>query len=342
MNTPTEKTPSYLPDIAPEHPFAEYVRILGKGKTGTRSLTGEEAEAAMGMILRNEVEDIQLGAFMMLLRVKEESPEELLGFVKAVRNEIPSPTFTVDLDWASYAGKRRQLPWYLLAALALADSGTKVFMHGAGGHTIGRLYSEHALRYMGETIAENWQQAEQSIADNNFVFMPLTSFSPVLQRIVDFRNHFGLRSPVHTLARLINPCNADYSLQSIFHPAYGESHQLAANQLAQKHAAVFKGEAGEVERKPEARTVVRYVNDGELSEETWPALLNGRQEKLESLNLDICIEHWQGKQQNEYGEQAVLGTLAIALKMMGKAHTQQQAFELAKDVWQARDRQRLG
>ena len=52
-----------------EHPFAQYVRILGRGKTVGRSLTGEEAEAAMDMILANEVRPEQLGAFLMLLRV---------------------------------------------------------------------------------------------------------------------------------------------------------------------------------------------------------------------------------------------------------------------------------
>jgi len=64
-----------------EHPFAPYVRILGKGKTGSRSLDFDEARSAFTMILRGTVEPVQLGAFLMLLRVKEETPEELAGFV---------------------------------------------------------------------------------------------------------------------------------------------------------------------------------------------------------------------------------------------------------------------
>ena len=60
-----------------EHPFAQYVRILGKGKTGSRSLSYEEAYQAFSMILKDEVLDVQLGAFLMLLRVKEESVDEL-------------------------------------------------------------------------------------------------------------------------------------------------------------------------------------------------------------------------------------------------------------------------
>ena len=82
-----------------EHQFAPFVRILGKGKNGTRSLTREEASEAMGMILDDQVEPAQLGAFLMLLRVKEEAPEELAGFADAVRSRyISHQDLQVDLD----------------------------------------------------------------------------------------------------------------------------------------------------------------------------------------------------------------------------------------------------
>src|SRR5690606_2817771 len=96
------------PDATPkpnEHPFAPYVRLLGKGRTGSRSLNREGARDALAMILGGEVSDVRLGAFLMLLRVKEESPEELAGFVAAARVTIAAPAIAVDLDWSSYAGK---------------------------------------------------------------------------------------------------------------------------------------------------------------------------------------------------------------------------------------------
>ncbi|MAA72058.1 MAG: glycosyl transferase, partial [Bermanella sp.] len=71
-----------------EHPFAQFVRILGKGRKGSRSLTYQEALDAMGMILRGKTEDVQLGAFMMLLRVKEENADELAGFTQATKDFI--------------------------------------------------------------------------------------------------------------------------------------------------------------------------------------------------------------------------------------------------------------
>ena len=132
-----------------EHPFAQYVRILGKGRRGSRSFTEDEAFQAMKMILEAKVEDVQLGAFLMLLRVKEESAEELSGFVKAAKAHLNVKVKTTpDLDWSSYAGKRRHLPWFILSALLLSDNNYKIFMHGASGHTVGRIYTESVLNYL--------------------------------------------------------------------------------------------------------------------------------------------------------------------------------------------------
>ena len=87
---------------------------------------------------------MQQGAFLMLLRVKEETSEELAGFVSACRGamQAPPPGLTADLDWSSYAGKRHQHPWFILSILLLAQAGYRIFIHGCDGHTQGRLYTE--------------------------------------------------------------------------------------------------------------------------------------------------------------------------------------------------------
>lgn len=325
-----------------EHPFAQYVRILGKGKTGTRSLEKEEACQAMRMILAGEVEDVQLGAFLMLLRVKEESHSELTGFVTAVKDHIKVPsTLTADLDWSSYAGKKRQPPWFILSCLLLAENGVRIFMHGANGHTLGRLYTEQVLAELNLPIASNWQHVEQQLDDTNFSFMSLKHLCPELQNIMNLRNQFGLRSPAHTLSRLINPLNANHSMQSIFHPAYGESHQLAALALGQANAAVFKGEGGEIERKPEANCTVKQVINGIATEEVWPRFIEGRQTQHQTLDVDMLRQCWQGDYYTEYAELAIIGTTAIALKLLAKADDQEQALLLAKQLWQQRDKKRL-
>lgn len=328
-----------------EHPFAQYVRILGRGKTLTRSLTAEEAEAAMGMILRGEVRPEQLGAFLMLLRVKEESPEEIAGFVRAARRQfvLPSPTPDVHLDWSSYAGKRRQLPWFLLAALLLAQTGMRIFMHGAEGHTPGRLYTRDALQALGLPIAHSLAESAEHIAAQNFAYMPLSDLSPRLHEIIELRPVLGLRSPVHTIARMLNPFGAPLLLQGIFHPNYMDIHQQAALLLGEQNMVVFRGEGGEFERRPGKLTETRTVVDGVAGSADWPPLLDDAvqptDQKMEIARLRAV---WHGATEDEYAEAAITGTMAIVLKSWQGYASPERAQKAAEELWRDRDKARFG
>ena len=319
-----------------EHPFAQFVRIVGKGKNGARSLTYDEAYQAFSMILKDEVLDVQLGAFLMLLRVKEESVDELTGFVQATKDQLNFQTLDVDLDWSSYAGKRKHYPWFLLAALTLAKHGYKIVMHGASGHTMNRVYTEQVLEYLGFPICQNETDVKQQLAQHNFAYLPLGVISPVLEDLINLRNVMGLRSPIHTLARLINPFNAKATMQAIFHPAYRSSHQQAAFQLGYKNSAVIKGEGGEFERNPDAKTLICGIKNGELYEHELPKLTDNRSPIEEELDLAVFKTVWEGTQSHEYGEIAVPETMGIALYTMGVVNSYEEAMLTARKLWKNR------
>lgn len=327
-----------------ENQFSAYVRILGKGKTGSRSLNETEAYQAMRLILAGEVADVQLGAFLMLLRVKEESAEELAGFVSACREFIKKPknAVNVDLDWSSYAGKRKQPHWFILSALLLAQSGIKIFMHGTAGHTEGRIYTSSQLKELNIPVAKDLNQANEYLAKNNFAFTPLGNFCNPLQRIIDLRPLFGLRSPVHTLCRLLNPLMAKATLQSVFHPSYMTSHHDAAKLLGEQNAIVFKGDAGEVEYRPHASVKLKTLNQGTSHEITLdrhaepPCAISPDTERLTNLWKNSNSEALE-----PYGYNATIGTAAIALLAMGTATDKNEAFEQAKTLWRNRCKEQL-
>jgi anthranilate phosphoribosyltransferase len=326
-----------------EHAFAKYIRALGKGKNGSRPLTREEAFDAMQMIMNGQVEDVQLGAFMMLMRVKEETREELAGFIDATKASFVVPNaVAVDLDWSSYAGKRRHLPWFLLSTLLLANNGIKVFMHGAGGHTSGRIYTQDILPFLGLQHATSFAQAAEQLETHNFAYLPLEFLSPKLHKIIELRPLMGLRSPVHTLARMINPFNANYMMQGIFHPGYQAVHQEAAQLIGQANMAVLKGEGGEIERNPDIECVVKGVRDGELFEESWPALFAQRHVKEPELQPQRLSQLWRGEIADEYAVATVTGTAAIALKLLNKAPSITAAQQLAEQFWADRDKHKIG
>lgn len=327
-----------------EHPFAQYVRILGKGPNLSRPLTLDEARAAAAMIMAGEVEPEQLGAFLCLLRVKTETPEEIAGFVMAAREHLKAPADApaVDLDWSSYAGKSRQLPWFVLSALLLAQSGVKVFMHGTEGHTPGRIYTRETLQALGVPVAASLAEASAHIRARSFAYLPLEHLSPRLHELMGLRSLLGVRSPIHTIARALNPFNAPCEITAVAHPPYRNVHQEAAQVLGQKHLAVFKGEGGEVERRPEKPCLVLTLHDDAMRQEEWPPVLPAAKTQWdETMDLGRLMALWRGEIDDAYAVATVTGTAAVALKLMGRADSIPAAEELAAVLWRNRMRERL-
>ncbi len=322
-----------------EHPFAQYIQMLGKGRQGSRDLTQDEAEHALGMILAHLVEPEQLGAFLMLMRVKEETAAEVAGFVKAARASLHLPPNLpqVDLDWATYAGKRRQLPWYLLSALLLSSHGMSVLMHGIGGGTAGRVWVPDALAALGIRPAVSFADAATLINRAKFAYLPLQVLSADMQRILDLKAVLGLRSPVHTVIRMLNPFHASASMMGIFHPGYDETHQQAGALLGEQNLAVFKGEGGEAERNPDSTCKVKMIRAGQLLEEEWPAMFATRHMKDDTMDVSRMAKLWRGEIQDEYGQAALVGSAAIALRALGRANSVTEAEALAKKLWDTRD-----
>ncbi|MDH4040389.1 MAG: glycosyl transferase family protein [Gammaproteobacteria bacterium] len=337
MNRPGFENPEQ------EHLFAPFVRILGKGKSGSRSLDRAEARQAFGMILRGEAEQVQIGAFLMLLRVKEETGEELAGFVDACRDEMvqPGPALQADLDWSSYAGKKHQHPWFILALLLLTQAGYRVLVHGADGHTAGRLYTEQALRQLGLPVAANWAEVGNQLDSGGLSYLPLRHFCRPLHELIQLRPLLGLRSPVNTLTRMLNPLRAPSSIQSIFHPAYAALHQEADRLLGQPRAMVFKGDSGEVEIKPQADTRLHLLADSRASELVLPRSLQERVQDVGEPAVEPLRALWRGVAGDEYATSAVLGTTAAALTLLQPGLDQAAAGVRARSLWLERDRGKL-
>src|SRR5690606_15926142 len=205
-----------------------------------------------------------------------------------------------------------------------------------GDHTAGRLYSEQLLEPLNIPLCRDWQQVEAALDAHNLAFAPLGDWMPVLQQMIDLRNILGLRSPIHSLARLINPLGARCGLQSIFHPGYQESHREASRLLGDC-ALVIKGEGGEIEVNPDSPCQLFGTTDGLAWDEQWPAMASQRHVKPAHLEVSQLVSFWRGEQHNDYGEQAVLGSMALALRGLGMQR--EAALQRAAELWQQRPRQ---
>ena len=322
------------------HPFAEVIRTIGRGETLSRPLTESEAESAMGMILAGQVEPVQLGAFLLLLRYRKETAPELAGFVRATRQHLREmPVAEVDLDWPSYADRHKQLPYFVLSALLLAVNGVRVAMHGIDG--VGEATTPKTLRALGLAPALDARAAEAQLREQRMTYLPLRLICPEMQKLFDLRPILGVRSPANSLCRELNPVKAPYQLQGVFHPTYLPSHSETARLLGQSHAAIFKGGGGEIQRNPEKSCRVATVDNGAIGEETWDAMALSERHawREEPADPQRVAALWRGEFAAPGPEAAVVGTAAIALKLLGRAATQAEATEQARRLWQDRPKQ---
>jgi anthranilate phosphoribosyltransferase len=327
------------------HPFAPYVAILARGKTKQRPFTFEEARDSMAMILRGEALPEQIGAYLMLLRLKEETPEEIAGFVEGTRATFDRPDTLprVDVDWSCYAGKRVQLPWFILSLLALVQSGTRVVLHGAEGHTPGRVYTRDVFARFGLPIATGFKHAAEQIETQGMTYMPLETLSPVLRDLIELKPVLGLRSPVNSFTRLLNPFDAPTVMQGIFHRGFLDIHSGAAQILEIPSMAVFRGDGGEIEVRPNKPCPVWTTHGSEAPEiDTWPASLDdGHAPADEVMDVARLETVWAGNDTDPYALAAIQSTLAVTLRTMGRASSRDDAMTQAKALWHARNTARF-
>ena len=68
--------------------IGHYIKEIGRGKDGARSLTREKAADLIGQVLDSQVSDLEIGAFCLAMRIKGETPEEMAGFLDAVHARL--------------------------------------------------------------------------------------------------------------------------------------------------------------------------------------------------------------------------------------------------------------
>jgi len=325
-----------------QQPFSEYIKIIGKGQKGGRSLTREEAYHAMKMVLVNEVTGDQRGAFLMLLRTREETPEEVIGFVDACRELIEPEvkTLTPTLDIGCYAGKRRQLPWYLLAVAILARNGYSVMLHGAHEPGSGRLYASIALPKLGLPEVNSIAQAKQQLTEKGVTYLDLSYLLRALDTIIKLRDVFGLRSCANTLARLLNPTAAKFCVQGVYHMHLDHKHCRVNENYPSIDALCFRGDGGDPEVNGERETELSITRNGKTEEVIMPVLADKWALKDKDMKVDDMLDVWAGKANSLYGEQAILSTLASYLVLL-KNCAVTDALTQARQLWAERDKQSL-
>lgn len=244
--------------------FKAILRIIGRGKKLQRDLTYDEAETAMRLILSGQASEAQIGAFLVTMRVKDESGDELTGFLSAAKSAMrsfPAPEVEglVDLG-LPYDGKEKTLQVGVGAALVMAAAGVPVLLHGADEiptkQGVGVL---NLLRAMGCAVDLSPEQVSQQIEKHCFGVLDIGQVLPQWVALTEIRKHFGLRTAMNTVEKLFNPADASVHLSGVYHKTYLER---LATILPGQRSWLVQGEEGSVDMKYGRKTLVYRVEAG--------------------------------------------------------------------------------
>jgi anthranilate phosphoribosyltransferase len=248
--------------------IAQYIKEIGRGKDGARSLTRDQAQDLMSQVLDGKVTDLEIGAFALAMRIKAETVDELAGFHEAAQQRCMPFTWSRPFVLLpSYNGARKLPNLTALLALLLAQDGVPVLVHGPA-HDRNRVTTAEIFHDLGLPAARDGYEIENAWARREPVFMLTEVLCPALARLLDVRWVVGLRNSGHTIAKLLDPFRDAPSLRVInyTHPEYAT---LLASYLQSTagNAMLMRGTEGEPVADPRRAPRLDVYLRGELRTE---------------------------------------------------------------------------
>ena len=205
---------------------APFIKEIGRGKKGARSISREDAYRLYEAMLDGCVSDLEMGALMLAMRIKGESVDEIAGFLDAAEqsfDKLPCPPGEfAPVVLPSYNGSRQMPNLTPLLAMLLAQRGVPVLVHGVTTDP-GRVTTAEILQVLGFSFAHSIEQAMQGFARREPVFMPVEVLAPRMARLLALRRILGVRNSTHTLVKIMQPfAGPALRLTSYTHPEYLE------------------------------------------------------------------------------------------------------------------------
>jgi anthranilate phosphoribosyltransferase len=230
-----------------------------------RDLGLEDAAAALSEIMAGNASEIQIAAFLIALRTKGETVEELAGLARTMRSKATPVAVSSDdlLDTAGTGGGRRTFNVSTTAALIAAGAGCTVAKHGNRSAT-GLSGSADVLEALGARIDLGPDQVARCIAEVGFGFMFAPAHHQATRYVIPVRRELAVRTIFNFLGPLTNPAGATRQLIGVSDPAYLETMAGALALLGTKHALLVSSEDGLDELSISAPTRVVEVIGGEL------------------------------------------------------------------------------
>ena len=230
------------------------------------SLSRDEARAVMAGIMTGEATQAQIAGFLVALRAKGETADEIAGCAEAMREHVlpvrPSRRDVVDVVGTG-GDASRTLNISTAAAIVAAAAGAAVAKHGnrAVSSASG---SADVLEALGFFLEQEPHRIAGSIDRFGFGFMFAPSHHPAMRHAAPVRRELGTRTIFNVLGPLTNPAGTRAGVFGVYTPALVRTIADALAQLGTDRAFVVHGYGGIDELSPCGPNQVSEVVDGEV------------------------------------------------------------------------------
>jgi len=233
-----------------------------------RSLSRAQAHSVMDEIMRGEATSAQIGGFLVALRLKGETPDEIAGCAEAMREHVlvvrPERDDLVDTAGTGGDGAST-INISTAAAIVAAAAGAGVAKHGnrAVSSASG---SADVLEALGFSLELPAERIARSIDELGFGFMFAPLHHPAMRHAAPVRHELAARTVFNVLGPLTNPAGARAQLIGVYSAALVRPIAESLAQLGARRAFVVHGAHGIDELSPTGPNLVGEVVDGDVSE----------------------------------------------------------------------------
>ncbi len=317
--------------------IAEAIRAIVAGE----DLSAGDVEAVMDSILAGDATPAQIAAFVVGLRMKGETPEEIAAAARSLRKRCEAIHPRVDgplLDTCGTGGDGlHTFNISTAAAIVAAASGAAVAKHGNRAVSL-KAGSADVLEALGVRIDLPADAVEKCIEEVGIGFLFAPSHHAAMRHAAPVRRELGIRTLFNLLGPLSNPASATHQLVGVFDPARIEHLASALRDLGLDAAWVVHGEGGLDEVSPSGTTMVAELREGAVRVfETAPEDFGVDRVSLQSLrggdashNANIIRLVFRGEQGPERA--AVVINAAAALCVCGVERDMRAAAERAAEA----------
>ncbi len=230
-------------------PLRHLLRVLGEEPKVSRHLTQDEAFRAMTSILSGGESEITMGAFLIALRWKGVTVEELTGFALAARGMANIPCRDMEglvCICPPHDGQMLHPPLDALCGLIAASAGARVLLiSDQSVPPLRGLTASNVVQGLGLQMTWDPMEAESWIAKGRFAALSATGMLPGLLHTRRARKEVVLRTPLSTLEKLLSPAHAAVVLGAMHGPVLGTAAEVI-QALGHPRGAALQGVDGGV------------------------------------------------------------------------------------------------